>query len=78
VTAFEGVVVYAVTWWLVLFMVLPWGVRISEHPDKGHATSAPAQPRILLKMAITTGIAAVVWLVIYLIVSANLISFRPA
>ena len=76
-SAVEGVVVYVITWWLVLFMVLPWGVRAPEDPGLGHAASAPSRPRLVLKMGITTGIAALLWLGIFVLVSTNLISFRP-
>ena len=71
-----GIAVYIVVWWVVLFAVLPWGVRTSDTPEPGMAPSAPVRPRIALKFLITSGIAAIVWLVIYLIVSSDLISFR--
>jgi predicted secreted protein len=77
-TAFEAVVVYVVTWWLVLFMVLPWGVQVADNPEKGHATSAPVKPRLWLKVGVTSAIAAVIWGVIFWIASTNLISFRGA
>jgi predicted secreted protein len=73
---FTGVVVYAVVWFLVLFMVLPWGVRIPDEPEPGHAPSAPTNPRIKLKMAVTTVIAGVAWLIIYFVVESGVISFR--
>jgi predicted secreted protein len=78
VTVFEAVVVYIVTWWLVLFMVLPWGVHVADNPEMGHATSAPVKPRLWLKVGVTSAIAAVIWGVIFWIASANLISFRGA
>lgn len=58
---FGGVVVYIIVWWLVLFTVLPFGVRPPKDPEKGHATSAPDRPRLLLKFAITTVIATGFW-----------------
>ncbi|MFO0997158.1 MAG: DUF1467 family protein [Alphaproteobacteria bacterium] len=73
---FGGITTYVIIWWLVLFTVLPWGVRIPERPDTGHASSAPARPRILLKFAITTAIATALWLVAYWIVDSGLLSFR--
>ncbi len=75
-TLFEALVFYVVTWWLVLFMVLPWGVHVPDNPEKGHATSAPVKPRLGLKIAITSGIAAVIWAVAFWISTTNLISFR--
>ncbi len=72
-----GLVVYLVVWWLVLFMVLPWGVRVPDEPEEGHATSAPVRPRLLLKFAATTVIAGMIWGVVYWLVQSDLISFRP-
>lgn len=74
---FTGSGIYLVIWFLTFFMVLPFGVRTADEPEPGHATSAPVNPRIGLKILITTGIAAVVWLVIYWMVSINIMSIRP-
>jgi len=71
-----GIAVYVVVWWIVLFAVLPWGARPSERPEKGHADSAPENPRILLKAFVTTIVAFIVWGIIYLFVALDLISFR--
>ena len=71
-----GIVVYLITWWVVLFAVLPWGSAPPEHTETGHAESAPARPRLRLKFLITTGIAAVIWLAIYWTEQSGLISFR--
>ena len=53
---FGGIVVFVVVWWLVLFMVLPFGAAPPEEVERGMATSAPARPRMLVQVAITTGI----------------------
>ncbi|WP_448202943.1 DUF1467 family protein [Azospirillum sp. sgz302134] len=71
-----GISVYVVVWWVVLFAVLPWGVRAPETPEPGMADSAPVRPRILLKFVVTTLVAAVVWAGIYAVVASDLISFR--
>lgn len=70
---FGGIVVYIIVWWLVLFTVLPWGVRPPAEPGKGHATSAPARPRLLLKFAITTVIAAGLWFVVDYVISSGIL-----
>jgi len=72
----SGIVVYLITWWVVLFAVLPWGVRPPDEPEPGHATSAPARPRLWMKFAVTTVVAAVIWLGIYGVIEAGWISFR--
>lgn len=71
-----GIMVYLVTWWTVLFAVLPWGATAPETVEPGLATSAPARPNLLRKFAATTVIAAVLWLGIYLMIRWNVVSFR--
>ncbi len=71
-----GIMVYVVIWWLVLFTVLPWGVRAPDNPEPGHATGAPEKPRILLKFAVTTVIAAVVFAALYWFIDQGFVSFR--
>ncbi len=75
-TWFEGLVTFVIIWWMVLFTVLPWGVRIPDNPEKGHATSAPIRPRLWLKLAVTSGIALLLWAIAYWLAASNLISFR--
>ena len=56
------IAVYFVTWWVVLFAVLPFGVRTQEEEGDvtlGTAYSAPARP-LLVKKAIGTSIVAAV------------------
>lgn len=72
---FSGIIVYVVIWWLVLFMVLPWGVKAPETTLPGHATGAPERPRLGLKAAITTAIAAVLWLICYWLISRDIFLF---
>jgi len=71
-----GIMVYIVIWWLVLFTVLPWGVRPVENPEPGHATGAPEKPRLLLKFAVTTVIAGIVFAVLYWFIDQGFVSFR--
>lgn len=68
--------VYIVVWWVVLFAVLPWGVRTPETLEPGMASSAPVEPRILRKFIITSLVALLVWLVIFGIERSGLVSFR--
>jgi len=62
---------------VVLFTVLPFGVKAVEHPEKGHAHGAPERPMMWRKVAITTLIAGIVWLGVFALVESNLISIRP-
>lgn len=56
---FEFILVYAVCWWLVLLIVLPIGLRMPDAPEKGHAPSAPVNPRLKRKLLVTSFIALV-------------------
>jgi len=75
-TLVTGIAVYVVIWWLVLFTVLPWGAYPAENPEPGHATSAPARPRLMLKFAVTTVIAGFVFAALYWVIQSDLFSFR--
>ncbi|BCP53701.1 membrane protein [Kaistia sp. 32K] len=55
--------IYFIVWWLVLFMVLPFGVR--THAEEGNVVlgttaSAPANLNLVRKMIITSIISAVI------------------
>ena len=73
---FEGIVVYTIIWWCVLFTVLPWGIRRNTDEEKGHDAGAPARPRLLLKFAVTTVISTVLFGVAWYSIASDLISFR--
>jgi predicted secreted protein len=71
-----GIMVYLVTWWIVLFMVLPLGVRRVENPGRGEERGAPERPDLVRKAIITTVLAAVLWIVFYGFYQADILSFR--
>ena len=71
-----GIAVYFVIWWIVLFTVLPWGVKIPDNPERGHATSAPEKPQLGRKALWTTLITTVIWGGFFLVNYFELISFR--
>lgn len=68
--------IFFTVWWTVLFAVLPWGVRTPEQAEPGMADSAPQKPRLLLKFAVTTVLAALITVGIWLVYHSGLISFR--
>lgn len=59
-----GLAIYMVTWWVVLFAVLPFGV-VSQHEQGaaqgGTDPGAPVRPLLVRKALITTIIAAIIW-----------------
>jgi predicted secreted protein len=71
-----GIVVYVIIWWVVIFAVLPFGVKPTADGDIGHAAGAPENPQLWRKVAITTAITTVIWLLVYWAISSNLVSFR--
>lgn len=71
-----GLAVYFVLWWISLFMVLPWGNRPDTEVQEGNSPSAPSKPRIGMKALGTTGLAAVFWVLIWLVVQSDLIPVR--
>ncbi len=73
-----GIVVYVLTWWITLFAVLPLWVTPAERDDPGHGAGAPQRPRMLLKVAVTTAVSALIWLGIYALVSSPWFSFRDS
>ena len=75
---YTGFATYAINWGLVMFMVLPWGVRRIDPEDLGEGDDpgAPANPRILLRAAITTVAAAVIFRLIYVVSISGVFSFR--
>ncbi|MFQ5533323.1 MAG: DUF1467 family protein [Sphingomonadales bacterium] len=76
----SGLAIYAIIWWLVLFMVLPIGVTTQDEAgggiEPGTISSAPVKPRIWLKLAATSVVAGIVWLLGWLVVRAELFSLR--
>ncbi|HEX3499839.1 MAG TPA: DUF1467 family protein [Stellaceae bacterium] len=71
-----GAAVYVCIWMVVLFAVLPWGIRPTAEVQRGHDPGAPANPRLLLKALVTTAIATLLWIAFYLVARSDLISFR--
>jgi predicted secreted protein len=72
-----AIALYAICWWVVLFAILPIGVR-AQHEDgevpPGTAESAPVAPRILIKMLATTLISGVIFAVLYTIIAYRIIT----
>ena len=64
-----GVAVYFTIWWVVLFAVLPFGVRnASEAPApfvKGADAGAPVKAHLALKALATTVISGVLFAALY-------------
>ena len=70
--------IYFIIWWVVLFAVLPWGVRSQQESGeviRGTDPGAPAIPHLRRKLIWTTLIAAIVFVLWYLIRLSDLFRF---
>ena len=58
-----AIAIYFLIWWIMLFAVLPWGVRAQgeEGAAPGTDPGAPTVPRLKAKLIWTTIAAGVVW-----------------
>ena len=71
-----GIVVYVLVWWVTLFAILPLWVTPSEPGELGHDAGAPRRPLLGRKLALTSVIAAAIWIGIYIVVREPWFSFR--
>ena len=78
-----AIAIYFLIWWLMLFAVLPWGVRSQgEARDEGGEVvsgsdlGAPTIPRIWWKLLWTTVLSGLVFAILYVVYTNKLISFE--
>ena len=75
-----SIIVYVLIWWMIFFSVLP--VRIQSKKEKfkeridGIDPGAPNNPKMGKKFLITTIITSLIFIVIYYLVSLNLLNLR--
>jgi len=78
VTLAFAIALYFIIWWIVLFAMLPIGVRTSEEAGEksapGHAESAPHLPNLLPKMIATTVVASIVFAGLYAVIVHHVIT----
>ena len=61
---FTGAMLYAIIWFMTLFIILP--IRITSQGDAGEVipgthASAPEKPQLKRRILATTTVAAVIW-----------------
>jgi predicted secreted protein len=74
-----GIAIYLVIWWTVLFAVLPIGVRTQGEDGAivpGTPESAPAAPRLLRVVFLTTVISALVFAGLWVLVKYGVIDLN--
>jgi predicted secreted protein len=72
VSLVHGVVLFgsfAILWFLSLFCLLPVGLGADRDPDSG----APLSPMLGRKALLATAIAAVLWVVFYLLIAFKIL-----
>jgi len=67
----SAIAIYFIIWWIVLFTVLPIGVK--SQVEEGDVTlgterGAPLKHRLPRKMALTTAISLVIFAIFYVVV----------
>jgi predicted secreted protein len=72
-----AVAIFFLIWWVVLFAVLPWGVR-SQHEGgevpPGTDPGAPSVPKLGRKLVWTTVVATVIFAACYVVYVDRLIT----
>ena len=58
---FSQAAIFLLIWFVILFAVLPWGIRQSAEPAPGHDPGAPVNPQLGRKAIITTVISMLLW-----------------
>jgi predicted secreted protein len=75
-----SIIVYVLIWWMIFFSVLPVGIQSKKEQFKeridGIDPGAPNNPKIGKKFLITTIITSIIFIVIYYLVSFNLLNLR--
>jgi predicted secreted protein len=74
---YNGAVLYVLIWWTVLFAVLPFGTHAEPDADPSSGwRGAPAQPRLWLKLFMTTLVSGLVWALCFAVITSKYLSFR--
>lgn len=58
----SGFVLYALIWWTVIFLTLPFGIKAPEKPTTGHMHGAPVAANLKKKVIVTTILSFILWL----------------
>ena len=67
---------FAIAWWLIFFVTLPFGVHRLEKPEPGMELGAPEKQRLWAKAGVTTLITTVITVSLRWAMDSGLISLR--
>lgn len=75
-----AIAIYFVIWWVVLFAILPFGVRPQGESEEGavpgSVESAPDKPHVVPKLIATTLVSAVIFVGVYYVVFEGAIALE--
>lgn len=74
-----AIAIYFIIWWTVLFAVLPIGVRTQGEEGAvvpGTPESAPAAPRLLRVVLLTTAISALVFAALWALIRYGIVDLN--
>jgi predicted secreted protein len=77
VSLITGLAIYFIIWWIVLFAVLPWGVRSQEESgavERGTDPGAPLVAHVSVKLLWTTLVAGIVFACCVVVYSYQLVT----
>ena len=74
----SAIAIYFIIWWLVLFVVLPFGVRnaaeVGDAVEEGNDEGAPVVHGLKWKAGVTTVVATVVFAAVYWLLVNDVLS----
>ena len=76
---FTAIAVFFLIWWVVLFAVLPWGVRSQREDGEiapGTDPGAPAIPHLWRKLVSTTIVSVVIFAGCYVVYVNRLVTLE--
>lgn len=74
-----AIAIYVICWWIVLFTILPFGVKTQEEAgsvEPGTPESAPAKHNLVPKLVVTTLVSAVLFGGVYAVIVHKVISLE--
>ncbi len=72
-----GIVLYAVFWFMSLFMILPLFIRNQEEAGEvvpGTSAGAPDEPLMKKKLIWTTIAATIIWVIAFVVIESQVIT----
>jgi predicted secreted protein len=72
----QAIIVYAVCWWLLLFMALPMGVKPQQDSAPGAEHAAPQKTHLPVKCAVVTLLAGLATWAIDIAIHSGIVAVK--